>query len=62
MQNLQGDHTTIFVVENLNNIRPYGNRTGVNRVRRPRLFETLEDHVPLCALIGQSNFIPRANS
>ena len=51
-----------FVVEGLNNIRPYGNPTGVNRVRRPWLFETLEDHVPLCALTGQSKFMPRANS
>ena len=51
-----------FVVEGLNNIRPYGNPTDVNCVRRPRLFETLEDHVPLCALIGHSKFMPRANS
>ena len=51
-----------FVVEGLNIIRPYGNPPGVNRVWRPRLLETLEDHVPLCAFIGQSKFMPRANS
>ena len=51
-----------FVVENLNNIRPYGNPPGVNHVRRPRLFETLEDHVPLCALFGQSKFMPHTNT
>ena len=51
----------LFVVEGLNNIRQYGNPTGVNRVRGPRLFETHEDHVQLCAFIGQSKFMPRSN-
>ena len=40
IQNLQGDHKTIFVVENLNNIRSYGRTNMREPCSTLRLFET----------------------
>ena len=51
-----------FVVENLNNIQPYGSTTMRGPCSTPTAVWNLEEHVPLCAIIGQFKFTPRTNN